>query len=192
MSELLPGDFGDRLVARDRVDPMRMEQLREQIASLLAFRLSRVQRVACVAGGVLSIAMAVVFGFLARRRWDEMPPMGTVIVIAGPVAMLLMGIFAIGLARRGVFDRRYHGRQFLGLALVLCLGAGTAFLHAGWWSGDGQLVFGGTAMLVLGGAGFALHLLEQYHLTTQRKLLELELRMAELTAEIRRSRQGEP
>jgi hypothetical protein len=98
----------------------------------------------------------------------------------------LLGIFAIALGRRGVFHRRHHGQQMLGIALLMCLAAGAAFLHSGWASGDGQAVFGGTAMLVLGGAGFALYILEQYHLATKRKLLELELRLAEIAERLDR------
>jgi hypothetical protein len=188
----LPGDFGDRLVAREEVDPMRMEQLREQIAAVLEVRLSRPMRVASVAGGALFAAIAVAVALLARRHWDELPPVVYVIAIVGPIGLLLMGAIMIGVGRRGVFDRRYHGRQFLSVALLICLASGTAFLHAGWASGDSQLVFGATAMLMLGGAGFALHLLEQYHLATQRKLLELELRMAELAEQLNRPRPNEP
>lgn len=190
MSEVT-GDLGDQGTSREPVTPMRVDQLRDEIDAMLAVELSLGQRVSCVAGGTLSISVAVAFGLLARRRWDGLPPIGNIIVAAGPLTLLLLGVFMIGVGRRGVYDRRYHGWQFLALALVLCFGLSTAFLFAGWRSGDGQLVFGGTVMLVIGGAGFVLHLLEQNHLTTQHKLLELELRMAELADAVRHPRRGE-
>ena len=69
---------------------------------------------------------------------------------------------------------------------------GWAMMHAGWASGDSQLAYCGTTVLVLGGAAFVLYVLEQHHLATKRKLLELELRMAELAEELNRPRWGGP
>jgi len=101
-----PGVFGDRLVAREQVDQMRMEQLRDQIAAVLEVRLPRSLRVAAVAAGVLYAAMAVVFPLLALRRRDELPPMAHVIVIAGPIG-LMEAVTEAG--KKGVAINRYKG-----------------------------------------------------------------------------------
>jgi hypothetical protein len=184
----LPRDFSERLLAREEVDAMRLQQLRDQIDAVLEIKLTRAGRVAGYVGGLLMIVggLAPLAGL--RARWDELPPMALVMIAAGVIGVPWIGVVLILIARRGVYDVRQHSKQLLVLAMWLCLGVGTTFLHFGWSSGDGEAVFGGTLVLAVGAGGFLFHVLEQYHLLTKRKLLELELRLAELAERIDRSR----
>jgi hypothetical protein len=165
---------------------MKMEQLREQIAALLERKLSRAMRVGGVVIGVLLIVLSLAFIVPLRGRWDSLPRMSHLVVAVAVGCFVLLGVLLIVIARRGVFEVRRHAGMLVGVALLMSLGFGAGFLHHGWMFGDGQAVFGGAAMLVVGGVGFLMHVLEQYHLATKRKLLELELRMAELAEQISR------
>jgi hypothetical protein len=183
----LPRDFGDRLVAREEVDAMRMEQLREQIAQTLERKLTRPMRIASVVGGIFLVLLSLAFIPLTLRRWDELPPLAYLAVLSGIIGMVLTGLIMIAVGRRGVYDVRYHSRQAIAVAFLVCLGYGMTLLHSGWASGDGQAVFGGAVMLVVGAGAFMMHALEQYHLATKRKLLELELRLAEIADRLDRA-----
>lgn len=176
----LPRDFGERLVSSERVDPMQLQQLREQVVAVLEQPLTRAQRIASAVGGVVLVVFTLVMLPMVARRWDELPFMAHLAVVTGFVAMPLMGLVSLGVARRGVLDKRRHGGQMISIALLVCVGMGAAYLHNGWASGDGQSVFAGAVLLVVGFGAAMMYLLEQYHLATKRKLLELELRLAEI------------
>jgi hypothetical protein len=176
-----PSDFDDRLLASEQVDPMRMERLRQQAASLFERKLAPAARLICVLGGVALIVLMLALLPGLRRRWDELPMMGYVIVIVGLITLPTMGVIMIALGRGGVLDARRHGKQFIAVSLLMCFGFGGGFLHSGWMSGDGQGVFAGAVLLLLGAGAFVMHVLEQYHMSTSKRLLEVQLALAQLT-----------
>jgi hypothetical protein len=185
-------DFDERLLASEEMDAMRMEELRRRAAAMVKRKLSPTARVMSVIGGIALIVLTVALLPLVRRRWDELPLMGYVIVIVGLATMPMMGLILIGLGRRGVFDVRYHGRQFIAVSLIMCFGFGGGFLHHGWISGDGQSVFAGAAVLLLGVGSFFMHILEQYHMSTSQKLLELQYGLAQLNEKFDRAQRRGP
>jgi hypothetical protein len=188
----LPQDFGDRLVAREEVDPMRLEQLREQVAAVLELKLSRPMRWANVLGGVAMLVFCLVFvPLIVAGRWADQGFLARAFTVIALGGLAMIGAILIDVGRRGVYERRRHGAMHIGVAFLMCLGLGMALVHTGWSSADGQMVFAGTVLLVLGGAIFVMHVLEQYHLATKRKLLELELRLAELAERLERPPQRE-
>ena len=187
MSDPLPEDFGDRLVAREEVDPMRMENLRQQVAAVLELKLSRPMRWANGIFGAAMLGFCVVFVPFVAGRWSDQPFLARVITVVGLGGIVVMSMICLAVARRGVYERRRHNAMFIGVGFLMCLGLGMALVHTGWSTGDGQMVFGGGVLLVFAGAVFVMHVLEQYHLATTRKLLELELRMAELAERLERS-----
>ena len=184
----LPKDFSERLLAREEVDAMRLEQLRQQIDAVLEVRLTRLGRVASVAGGAVWIVFCLAFIPAVARGWADMPFLGRAFVIVGLGGHTMMSLVLIAVGLRGVYERRRHNAMYIGIALLMCIGLGAALVHDGWSAADGRTVFAGTVLLVLGGGVFVMHVLEQYHLTTKRKLLELELRMAELAERLERGR----
>ena len=188
----LPRDFGERLVAREEVDPMRLEQLREQVAAVLELQaLAADARRPTRSSGRRLLGSSCVAFVPTRGR-----PLGRPAVPwRAPSTVVGLG----GLAADGhdLSRGRAAGRATSAAATARCSSAlpahGPRLRHGAppHRLGDaatGRSVFGGTALLVFGGAAFVLHVLEQYHLATKRKLLELELRMAELAERLDRPR----
>src|SRR5688500_18926878 len=79
----LPRNFGERLVSSEKVDPMRLQELRDQVVAVLEQRLTRAQRIASALGGVLLIVFAVVMLPMVMRRWDDLPAMAHLAVVTG-------------------------------------------------------------------------------------------------------------
>ncbi len=173
-------DWVDQLIEAEPADAGRLEALRKEIGAVVEQKWSPAKRVFSLVGGVFLIVLATGSGIAMLTGNREQPPL---IRAAGVISLLVcvaMGVLMIWLARRGVFHRRKHNQVYMLLAVVVLGGLGLVFLNEGWASDDARLQFTGQLMFALLGFSIILHFMEQYQLSLTQRLLELELRIAQM------------
>ena len=140
---------------------------------------------AAVAGGIAGEVLAV------KRRHTS--PAAVAGLAIGGVLSLIGAVLAGRVLIRGKLDRQRDPIAYAGIIWCFCVVIVTAFMLAGGIDsvrGIGLTIFG--LVFLLGGAVLLLRtVIEQSELRTRQKLLEIELRLAQIADGLGRSPKGE-
>ena len=181
-------ELRDRLLALDATDTgseqnVQTRQSREsEIKTMFEQNLSMPKR-------IMYALLAVFFGLFAvvmlnGALSDELPWLVRMIAWYGLAGMTAMSLLFAFFAIRGRWHRRRHGQLLMFIAAILLTGMGVSFLLVGaegdpTWNNvmlqtTGWIFMGLLAVTVL------MHRMEEERLKTHVKLLELELRLAQI------------
>ena len=188
---------GDRLAGAETTSSELRRQYARKIADVLEKRLTRGQ----IWMGWLFIAWCVVllpggiatfFRSKALRNLDASSFSDWMAWLGGMtwVAWLAIAIVVIDMLRRRRKIHRLHDRAFMTIAGIFQSGLAVVLLRTAWVMPDAAVAMQLTtvALILLGltAVVVVLFFIEKHHLQTQEKLLEIELRLAEMAEQIGR------
>lgn len=175
--------FRDRLVGSDRITPPLREQYEREVRMLLEKKLTAPRKWGMIAVMVMLIAQAAFF-FYAVFFLKELPLLGK---IGFGVGILFAASFFILLARiirRGSINVRTDSNTYTGMIWVFMVIMITLFMLVAGRIPDPargmSLVLNGLVFLIFGVVFLLQNTINQAQLNTREKLLEVEMRLAEL------------
>lgn len=181
----LPQDFAQQLIGADPpAPPASAAALQQEINQMIERKLSPARRRVSAAVGLAAFAAAGWYVVLLTRYTQSSLLVG--VLLTGLVTFALLGAVSVWVAAAGTFRRRPHGEMGAAVGMVSLGGMGLAFLRAGWSEPGSPFTFVAAVMLALFGGVVLIHELESASLRTRRKLLEIELRVAELSEQFAR------
>jgi hypothetical protein len=184
----LPDDFAQRLLGADRpAPPASVAALQQEIDAMIERKLSPAQRRVSAVMGLAALGAAGWYVVLLARH--AQPPLLAGVLVTGLATCATLGAVLVWVAAAGAFRRRPHGEMFAAAGMVALGGLGLVFLRAGWNEPGSPFTFVAVACLVLFGGFVLIHEVESASLRTRRKLLEIELRLAELSEQLARFEQ---
>jgi len=179
-------NLGSRLLGCEPTDAQLAERYRKEISAML-FRGPGIRPRMQIACGLVIILIAVAAAIIALCAEEEVVRF---VVFPGAVYMCFAGTVAVVCAIRRVDARRYRRMWFVtGMSWIVTLATGC--LLGAWQVEDARLRWQLTeaAFVLLGflGVGAVVEAMENLHKRTELKLVDLEYRIADLAAKIRRS-----
>ncbi len=187
--------FADRLIAAEQMDAKRKERYEMEMRKILTQTLTPARRTAYAVGAILGLLFAVDYGWLAATLHitGEYAVWGR--VAFGAFALLALGwtVVAGRIAIRGTLslttDRTMTARLLWYLCVLisivaLCVGGLELTYGSGKWAVFTAVI--GLAYLIAGALFVIRNLVQQSELRIREKLLEIELRLAELNEELGR------
>jgi hypothetical protein len=184
-------DFRDRLVSAQQFTPAYRENYRKGLESMLTRRLTPTRRIVCAALAVSGLCAAVSFGVqaVAQRSNGEYAAWGRaafgVMALWGLAWAALLGAMAI----RGTVNLRKDRQAIAGLRWFFFVFVGILLMLVGglqlkYEPGSSSPVFAaviGLGFLVYGALVVIHNLVQQSELNVREKLLEIELKLAEMS-----------
>jgi hypothetical protein len=177
--------FRDRLLAADGAPSERQALIEQEIKAMFVRKLSAPYRALMVVLSVFSLVMAGVCGYLAVTE-AKLPLLARVGLGVGVLFGLAWFVMLVSVLRQGAMDMRTHGRWMAVMVWVFTVLMAVFFQVLGMTVPDRML---GLAMManglvfLIGAAVYWLSfLIGQSQLNTREKLLQLELRLAEMAA----------
>ena len=189
--------FADRLMAAEHVDAKRKERYEMEMRKILSQTLTPARRTAYAVGAVFGLLVGVDFGVLAvtLHITGAYALFGRAVFAVLAVLTLAWGALAGRIAIRGTVDltkdRTAVARlvwYFSVLISVVALLVGGLELRygSGKWSAFTAVI--GLAYLIAGALFVIRNLVQQSELRIREKLLEIDLRLADMDEEMRKSR----
>ena len=180
--------FRDRLVNMEQVTPELRDKYRREVKALFEKRLTTFGKLTWIAAGIGGAGFLVLFGTAAVLASAEFPIIGRLMFIAGAA----FGLAWIGLAavilKRGSYHRVAHSRAAAGLGWGVAVICATGALLMSNVLPDrivGVKVLCVSLIFLVPAAMFMLQSrIEESGLRTREKLLEIELRVAELAEKL--------
>jgi hypothetical protein len=176
--------FGDRLLAVEPLSPDFRETLQKELHMMFVRQLSASRRMVIGALALVALASAVICGSLAVTE-TELPTLPRVGLGVGTLFGLAWMLVLGRIARRGAIDLRIDNRLMAAMVWVFTVLMMVFFLMVGMSIEDRLkgllMIANGLAFLVGAGVYFLAFRIEQAELSVREKLLELELRLAELS-----------
>ncbi len=177
--------FRDRLLAADGAPSERQALIELEIKAMFVRKLTAPHRAVMGVVSVFSLAMAGLCGYLAVTE-ARLPLLARVGLGVGVLFGLAWCATAVSVLRQGALDMRTHGRWMAVMVWVFTILMVMFFQILGMTVPDRML---GLAMManglvfLIGAAVYWLSfLIGQSQLATREKLLQLELRLAELAS----------
>jgi MFS family permease len=180
--------FRDRLLAIEAPRPETHDQLRQEIKAMFVRKLTAPHRAVLIVVTVFSLGTAAVLAYLAATE-PTLPPLARVGLGTGVLFGLAWAALGANVLRRGEMDVKVHGRLIAGMVWCFTLLMCIFFQVLAMSAKDklvGLLMVANGLMFLIGAAVYFLSFrIEQSELSTRERLLQLELRLAEM-AEARR------
>jgi hypothetical protein len=177
-------DFADRLIAVESLKSQSRQQLQEELHAMFVRELTTTRRVFFGIVGVVAVASAGVCGFLAATE-PNLPVLPRTALALGALFGLAWAAVAARIGWRGALELRFDTRRIAVMVWVFTVLMMVFFLIAGMSVEDRLLglmmVANGLAFLIGAGVYWLTYRIEQAELNTREKLLQLELRLAELS-----------
>jgi hypothetical protein len=185
-----PTGFRDRLLAVEPLSPASAQQLEQELHHMFTRNLSPFHRIFISIVAVGGLASAVLCGYLAATE-QSLPTVPRIGLATGTLFGLAWAWFAARIANRGTMDLRVDHRRMAAMVWVFTVLMMTFFLVAGMSHHDRLLgvamITNGLAFLIGAGVYFITFRIEQAELAMREKLLQIELRLAELCEKESRS-----
>lgn len=129
------------------------------------------------------VLLAIIMSVFKPLEWWLLP-----LAIVALVSLLALNIMLVRVLLRRSIHRRNDARLWGTIVGIIMAAISFALLRLAWVTGDLAISLEVVviAMIVLGALGVVtvIHFMEQHHLDIQEKMLELELRLAELADKI--------
>lgn len=176
--------IGQRLLAVEPLLPDSRQQLQQDLSVMFQRELSTTRRTffGAVAGSAL--VSAGVCGALALTEPD-LPTLPRVALAVGSLFGIAWTAVAARICWRGALDLKRDSRQIAAMVWTFTVLMMTFFLAAGMSANDRlqgvMMIVGGLPFLVGAGVYWLNFRIEQTELSTQERLLQLELRLATLS-----------
>jgi hypothetical protein len=176
--------FGERLIAVEPLSSEVQQRLQKELHSMFIRQLGLPHRMFLGLVAVASTASAFVCGFLAATEAD-LPPIARIGLGTGVLFGIAWTVVAARVCWRGAMDLKIDGNRIAGMVWVFTVLMMVFFLMVGMSVHDRMLglmmIANGLAFLIGAGVFWLTHRIESAALGTREKLLELELRIAELS-----------
>jgi hypothetical protein len=176
--------FRDRLLAAERLSPDTQQKLQQELHAMFTRELTTPNRIVIAIVALVGLATAALCGYLAITRVN-LPIVARIGLGTGTLFGLAWTALAVRILRKGAINLRFDNRVMAAMVWVFTVLMVTFFLMLGMSIEDRLLgvmmIAYGLVFLVGAGVYFISARIEQAELSTREKLLELELRMAELS-----------
>jgi hypothetical protein len=177
-----PG-IGDQLVALEPLSPDFQKRLQEELQTMFVRELHPASRFFCGLVAVVSVGIGLLCGYLAVTEL-KLPLMARIGLGTGALFGFAWGVAAGRVCWRGAMDLKIDNRRIASMAWIFTVLMMVFFLFVGMSAEDRQLgllmIVQGLAFLIGAGVNWVTHRIEQSELAMREKLLQLELRIAEL------------
>lgn len=178
-----PTSFRDRLLAVEPLSPNSQQQLQQELRTMFIRELRMPGRIIFSIVAIFSLAIAALCGYLALTRSD-LPLLARIGLGTGTLFSLAWVALAAHILRKGAINLRVDNRTMAAMTWVFTVLMMTFFLMLGMSIEDrllGVMMIAYGLVFLIGAAVYLLATrIEQAELSTREKLLELELRIAEL------------
>jgi len=176
-------DISNQLLGIEQWDPVYQERYRKELQKMLEKKLTGVRRWSYIFWIVLGIGFTILFGTVAIIA-RELPVLARVGFAVGAVSGLVWACLAGSIVKRGVFDLKAHPKAMAGLSWVTVVIMVTLFMLIGSRIPDAikgvQMVVNCLVFLMMAAVFMIFARINQAELNTREKLLEIELRLAEI------------
>ncbi len=184
-----PGrEFRDRLVNMEQVTPALREKYRKGIQAIFEKELTGFGRLAWIATGIGGIGFLAVFGTAAVLVPGEFPLIGRLMFVAGAAFGLAWAVLSALIVKRGSYHRISHSRAAAGLGWSVAIVCATGALLLSNEYPDsivGVKMICVSLVFLVPAAMFMLRSrIQESELRTREKLLDIELRLAELAEKL--------
>lgn len=175
--------FSDRLAAVEPLAAEPRKHLEEELHAMFVRELTTPRRVFFGIVATIAFVSAVVCGALAATEAD-LPILARIGLGTGTLFGLTWTVVAARICFRGTIDLKVDNRRIAAMVWVFTVLMMVFFLMVGMSAEDRLLgimmVANGLAFLISAGVYWLTHRIEQAELATHEKLLQIELRLAEL------------
>jgi hypothetical protein len=175
--------FRDRLLAAEPLSPDTQQKLQQELHAMFTRELNTPHRIVISIVALVGLATAALCGYLAITR--DLPIVARIGLGTGSLFGLGWLALAVRILRKGSINLRFDNRVMAAMVWVFTVLMVTFFLMLGMSIEDRLLgvmmIAYGLVFLVGAGVYFISARIEQAELSTREKLLELELRMAEMS-----------
>ena len=177
-------NIGDRLIALEPLPPESQKHLQEELQAMFTRKLGKPGRLFVGFVAIASLAMAVLCGFLAVTE-AKLPVLARIGLGTGTLFGLAWLFVAGRVAWRGTMDLKIDSRRIAIMVWVFTVLMMMFFLAVGMSAKDRVLglllITQGLVFLIGAAVHLITHRIEQAELATREKLLQLELRLAEMS-----------
>ena len=177
------GHFRDRLVALESLAPETKSRLQQELHAMFVRELNTPRRIVFGAIAVVALGSAAVCGFLAVTESD-LPVLARIGLGTGTLFGIAWMVVAARVCWRGTIDRQLDSRRIAAMVWTFTVLMMVFFLMVGMSMEDRLLglmmIANGLAFLIGAAVYWLTSRIEQLELATRQKLLQLELRLAEM------------
>ena len=175
--------FSDRLLSAEQTTPAFREKYEREVKAMLLKTLTPAQRFAWWFSTVMSIGLFAGFGYVAVTA-AKLPIIVRGAFALGAIAGLAWGIVAGKIARTGVMHRKIHPNVLTGAVWVFMVLFTVVMLLVTAKHPDSvrsvYMLLYALAFYLMGLASLITNRIDQTYIRTEERLLEIELRLAEL------------
>jgi hypothetical protein len=175
--------FRERLLDAESVTPALRERYEREVHMLLEKKLTAPWKWGIIALTICALAQAAFFVY-ATLIFKGLPVLAKIGFGVGVLFSLAFAVLFVNVLMRGSYNIRTHANAMTGITWVFLVIMITLFmLLAGSVSDPAKglsMVLNGLVFLIFGVVFLLSNTIQQTHLRTQEKLLEIELRIAEL------------
>jgi MFS family permease len=176
-------DFRDRLLAVEPLSPDSAKHLQQELHAMFVRELTTPRRITFSIVADIALVSAAVCAFLALTE-PTLPMLPRIGLGTGTLFGLAWATIAARVCWRGTIDLKLDSRRIAAMVWVFTVLMMVFFLMIGMSVEDRLLglmmIANGLAFLILAAVYWLTHRIEQAELTTREKLLQLEVRVAEL------------
>jgi len=177
-------EFRDRLVKMEQKTAGLQDKYQEEIKVMFETQLTRRMKWEWIVTGILSIGFVVLFGTAAIMAPSDFPVLGRLLFGSGAVFGLAWAVLAAVILRRGSVNVTSHGKAAAGMAWCFAVLLMAAVLVLASKHPDRivglHMICGVVPFLIIGAVFLLQYRIQEAELKTREKLLEIELRIAEL------------
>lgn len=175
--------FRDRLLESEPLDLELRKTYEREIENMFERKLTPVRKAAFAMTIVVGLGSAALCGFLALTE-PELPPLARAGLSTGVLFGVAWAVVSFVIVRRGAINLKTHGHWMASMVWIFTLLMVIFFLMIA-ASMDDQLrgllmVANGLVFLICAAVHWISYKIDDARLSTREKLLELELRLAEL------------
>jgi len=176
--------IGDRLLAVEPLSSNAKQQLQQELHIMFVRELTITRRVAFGIVAMVALISAAVCGSLALTE-PNLPTLARIGLSVGTLFGLAWAAVSARICWRGVLDAKLDSRRIAAMVWVFTVLMMVFFLMVGMLAKDRLLglmmIANGLAFLIGAGVYWLTYRIEQAELNTREKLLQIELRLAELS-----------
>jgi predicted membrane channel-forming protein YqfA (hemolysin III family) len=185
----LPPQFDEKLIAAQRTDDSLRQQYEREVKAMFEKKLTPVRKTIHVLVGVVSAAMAVIFGVVAitakELPWESRAAFALGVIFSGAWVFLMFRTL-----RRGTIDLRVDEKTQAGLGWGFVVVMVTLFMVLGGKLPDKlisiSMVVNGLVFLVMAAVFMLTQRINESRIKLEERLLEMQLRIAELSEELKK------
>jgi hypothetical protein len=179
--------FRDKLIESEPINPSFKQKYDKEVKAMLEKKLNKLQKISFPISGLFGLFFFVFFGYVTIIS-KELPGLSRLGFGIGSIFGLAWAAMMLWILKRGRLNLKTHPRMMAGWAWGVTLSNMTILLLVGGQHPNETwavyMAVSGLVFLLMGAVFLITDRIDQNQLKTQEKLLEIELRIAEL-AEIK-------